>query len=86
MAKHKIFTIATNVKVYFCDPSSPWQRGSNENTNGLLRQYFPKGTDLSGYTQADLDEVAIRLNQRPRETLGFQTPAVMLRASVALTH
>ena len=86
MAKHKLFTVATNVKVYFCDPSSPWQRGSNENTNGLLRQYFPKGTDLSGYTQADLDKVALRLNQRPRETLGFQTPAVKLRASVALTH
>jgi IS30 family transposase len=86
MAKHKLFTVATNVKVYFCDPCSPWQRGSNENTNGLLRQYFPKGTDLSGYTQADLDKVALRLNQRPRETLGFQTPAVKLRASVALTH
>ena len=86
MAKHKLFTVATNVKVYFCDPSSPWQRGSNENTNGLLRQYFPKGTDLSEYTQSALDRVALRLNQRPRETLGFKTPAAKLQASVALTH
>ena len=86
MAKHKSFTVATNVKVYFCDPQSPWQRGSNENTNGLLRQYFPKRTDLSGYTQAQLDKVALRLNQRPRKTLGFQTPASRLQASVASTH
>jgi len=86
MAKHKSFTVATNVKVYFCDPQSPWQRGTNENTNGLLRQYFPKKTDLSGYTQADLDKVALRLNQRPRKTLGFETPASRLRASVASTH
>src|SRR5580693_5330095 len=86
MAKHKTFTVATNVKVYFCDPQSPWQRGSNENTNGLLRQYFPRGTDLSGYTQSELDKVALRLNQRPRKTLGFQTPASKLRASVASTH
>jgi len=85
MAKHKTYTVATNVRVYFCDPQSPWQRGSNENTNELLRQYFPKGTDLSGYTQSDLDKVALRLNQRPRKTLGFQTPASTLRASVALT-
>jgi IS30 family transposase len=83
MAKHPQFTVATNVKVYFCDPQSPWQRGSNENTNGLLRQYFPKGTDLSKHTQAELNRVALRLNQRPRETLGFQTPAATLRASVA---
>jgi IS30 family transposase len=86
MAQHKTFTVATNVKVYFCDPQSPWQRGSNENTNGLLRQYFPKGTDLSGYSQSDLDKVALRLNQRPRKTLGFETPADRLRASVATTH
>jgi IS30 family transposase len=86
MAQHKSFTVATNVKVYFCDPQSPWQRGSNENTNGLLRQYFPKRTDLSGYTQSDLDKVALRLNQRPRKTLGFETPASRLRASVATTH
>ena len=86
MAQHKTFTVATKVKVYFCDPQSPWQRGSNENTNGLLRQYFPKRTDLSGYTQAELDKVALRLNQRPRKTLGFETPADRLRASVATTH
>jgi IS30 family transposase len=86
MAKHKSFTVATDVKVYFCDPQSPWQRGSNENTNGLLRQYFPKKTDLSDYTQSDLDKVALRLNQRPRKTLGFQTPASKLRVSVASTH
>jgi IS30 family transposase len=85
MAKHKDFTVATNVQVYFCDPQSPWQRGSNENTNLLLRQYFPRGTDLSGYSQAQLDQVALRLNQRPRKTLGFQTPASKLRASVAPT-
>jgi IS30 family transposase len=86
MAKHKDFTVATDVKVYFCDPQSPWQRGSNENTNGLLRQYFPKKTDLSDYSQSDLDKVALRLNQRPRETLGFQTPASKLQESVASTH
>jgi len=68
MAQHKSFTVATNVQVYFCDPQSPWQRGSNENTNGLLRQYFPKRTDLSGFSQSDLDKVALRLNQR-RERL-----------------
>jgi IS30 family transposase len=85
MAKHKTFTVATDVKVYFRDPQSPWQRGSNENTNGLLRQYFPKRTDLSGYTQSELDKIALRLNQRPRKTLGFQTPASTLRASVAST-
>ena len=75
MAKHELLTIATNVKVYFCDPSSPWQRGSNENTNGLLRQYFPKGTDLS-----------LRSYQRPRETLGFKTAAAKLHARVASIH
>lgn len=73
------------MQVYFCDPHSPWQRGSNENTNGLLRQYFPKGQDLSDYSQRQLDEVAMRLNQRPRQTLGFQTPAQKLAQSVAST-
>ena len=85
MAKHKDFTVATDVKVYFCDPQSPWQRGTNENTNLLLRQYFPRGTDLAGYSQAQLDQVSLRLNQRPRKTLGFQTPASRLHASVAST-
>ena len=85
MAKHKDFTVATNVQVYFCDPQSPWQRGTNENTNLLLRQYFPRGTDLSDYSQAQLNRVALRLNQRPRKTLGFQTPASKLQASVAST-
>jgi IS30 family transposase len=85
MKHHKDFTVATDVKVYFCDPSSPWQRGTNENTNGLLRQYFPKGTDISGYSQAYLDKIALRLNQRPRKTLGFKTPADKLQESVALT-
>jgi IS30 family transposase len=85
MKHHKDFTVATDVKVYFCDPSSPWQRGSNENTNGLLRQYFPKGTDISGYSQAYLDKIALRLNQRPRKTLGFKTPADKLQESVAMT-
>ena len=85
MAKHKDFTVATDVQVYFCDPQSPWQRGTNENTNLLLRQYFPRGTDLSGYSQAQLDQVSLRLNQRPRKTLGFQTPANKLHASVAST-
>ena len=85
MAKHKEFTVATDVQVYFCDPQSPWQRGTNENTNLLLRQYFPRGTDLSPITQAQLDQVSLRLNQRPRKTLGFQTPADKLQASVAST-
>ena len=80
MADHKNFTVATNVQVYFCDPRSPWQRGSNENTNGLLRQYFPKGTDLSGYSQSYLNKIALRLNQRPRKTLDFESPADRLRA------
>ena len=85
MAKHKEFTVATDVQVYFCDPQSPWQRGTNENTNLLLRQYFPRGTDLSPISQAQLDQVSLRLNQRPRKTLGFQTPASTLQASVAST-
>ena len=84
LAHHKRFTVATDVQVYFCDPQSPWQRGTNENTNRLLRQYFPSGTDLSGYSQSDLNKVARRLNQRPRKILGFYTPADKLEASVAL--
>ena len=80
MAAHKAFTVATDVQVYFCDPRSPWQRGSNENTNGLLRQYFPKGTDLARFSQAYLNKIALRLNQRPRKTLGFESPADRLNS------
>ena len=82
MALHAQFTIDTGVQVYFCDPRSPWQRGSNENTNGLLRQYFPKGKSMAGYTQADLDEVADRLNGRPRQTLGWRSPSQVLDAAL----
>jgi len=85
LANHAKFTVATDVQVYFCDPSSPWQRGSNENTNGLLRQYYPKGADLSGVSQAQLDTVARKLNTRPRETLHWKTPAYMLASSVSMT-
>ena len=85
MAAHKSFTVATDVSVYFCDPKSPWQRGTSENTNRLLRQYLPRKTDLSVYDQADLDLIALKLNTRPRKTLGYSTPAATLARTVALT-
>ncbi len=83
MADYKRFTLATDIKVYFCDPQNPWQRGTNENTNGLLRQYFPKGTDISDYSQVQLNAVARKLNERPRKTLSYQTPAEIFNQSVA---
>jgi IS30 family transposase len=85
MARHEEFTIDTGVQVYFCDPSSPWQRGTNENTNGLLRQYFPKGSDFSKLTPADLEAAAASLNNRPRQTLDWLKPAEALARLLALT-
>ena len=85
LAAHKRFTVTTEIKVYFCDPKSPWQRGSNENTNGLLRQYLPKGIDISEYSQAKLNAMARQFNDRPRKTLGYLTPAEMFGRTVALT-
>jgi IS30 family transposase len=85
MSNHKRFTLATDIQVYFCDPQNPWQRGTNENTNGLLRQYFPKGLDLSTFTQAQLNKVARQLNERPRKTINYETPIERYRQTVAST-
>src|SRR6266511_5591386 len=85
MTKHALFTLTTGIPVYFCEPRSPWQRGSNENTNGLLRQYFPKSTDLSVHTAGDLRRVAGELNNRPRRVLGWRSPAEILTSRVAMT-
>jgi len=86
MAKHRDFTVATDIPVFFCDPHSPWQRGTNENTNGLLRQYFPKGTDLSRHGRDELDAVAAALNTRPRKTLGWRTPGEALKDHLRSTQ
>jgi IS30 family transposase len=85
MAQHRAFSVETGIPIYFCDPHSPWQRGSNENTNGLLRQWMPKGTDLSDRSEADLDTIAYKLNNRPRQTLSWMKPSQALAGLVALT-
>ena len=86
MSKHASVTVATDMSIYFCDPQSPWQRGTNENTNRLLGQYFPKKTPLDQFTQDDLGKVALELNERPRKTLGYKTPGEVMSITVAMTH